>query len=273
MTQALVLLVTGAAAGLFGSLLGLGGGVFLVPVLVLFLGVDMAHAAGASLTAVIATSSAAASVYVDRGVANMKLGVVLETATVLGAICGGVSAGLLPARALVGLFGAVLVAATAALLSSRPEAGDGPEEPGGGPLDGEYFDPALGRRVRYRVRRLPAGLSASFVAGGLSGLLGIGGGLVKVPALHLFCGMPMKASAATSNYTIGVTAAAGAIVYFNQGMLDPDLCGITVLGVLGGSWAGTALSPRIKGRTLRRLFSAVTALMAVQMLRRALSGG
>ena len=271
--QTSALLGIGAFAGFFGALLGLGGGVFLVPVLVLWIGVDMTHAVAASLTAVIATSSAAASVYVEKGLVNLKLGVILETVTVLGALGGGVSAAYLPSRALIALFGVVLLGIAALLVSAGPEADGSAPEAADGALMGEYLDPAAGRIVRYRVRRLRAALSASFVAGILSSLLGIGGGILKVPILHLFCGVPMKAAAATSTYMIGVTAAAGAIVYFVRGAVDPVLSGITVLGVFAGSRLGTAVSPRVKGRLLRRMFALVAAALAVQMLGRALRGG
>ena len=271
-TQIAALLAAGAVTGLLGAVLGIGGGVFLVPALVLWFQVDMTQAVAAGLVAVIATSSAAASVNVERGTANMPLGLVLENATVLGALCGSFLAAFLAPELLIGLFGALLAVVTALLW--RGPAG-GPALPGGkdGVLGGSYYDPAAGRTVSYSVRRLGAGLGVSFVAGNLSGLLGVGGGVLKVPVLHLYCGMPMKAAAATSNFMIGVTAAAGALVYFGRGEVDPVLSGTVALGVLGGSLFGTALSGRLRDRSVRRAFALLTFTLSVQMLRRAFGGG
>lgn len=270
----LALFAAGIFTGALGALLGLGGGVFLVPALVLWFGADISHAAGAGLVAVIATSCAGAAVNVDKGIANMRLGLVLELSTVLGALCGGVLAAYLPARTLIALFGALLAGIGILLWrDGQDEAengGDAAAEPG--PLGGSYYDPAAGRVVSYAFRRLSAALGAGFAAGNLSGLLGVGGGVLKVPVMHLYCGMPMKAAAATSNFTIGVTAAAGAIVYFARGALDPLLSAVVALGVLLGSQGGLHLSARLRDRSVRRAFALVAALLAFGMLRRALGG-
>lgn len=269
---ALALAALGALTGLLGTVLGIGGGVFLVPVLVLWLGSDMSHAAATGLIAVIATSNAAAAANVERGTANIRLGMVMETATVAGALAGGWLAAILPARAVVGLFG-VLLLAVSALLWRRPDSDDATAAAdAAGPLDGAYLDAAEGREVRYAVKNLPAGLGASLAAGSLSGLLGVGGGVLKVPALHLFCGVPMKAAAATSNYTIGVTAAAGAAVYLARGAVDAPTAAAVALGVLAGSRGGAFVNSRVSGAALRRLFSALTLVLAASMLRRALGG-
>lgn len=270
--QAALLAGLGALTGLLGTILGVGGGVFLVPVLVLYFGVDMAHAAAAGLIAVIATSNAAAAANVERGIANVRLGMVMETATVSGALAGSVLAVLLPAKAVVGLFGTVLLGVS--LLLWRPENSSDDAAAAGpaGPFDGAYHDAAEGRDVRYSVRNIPAGLGASLAAGSLSGLLGVGGGILKVPALHLFCGLPMKAAAATSNYTIGVTAAAGAAVYLARGSVNAPMAAAVALGVLAGSFAGAYANKRLKSGAVRRMFSMLTLILAVQMLRRALHG-
>lgn len=263
----------GAAAGLMGAVLGVGGGIFLVPALVLLFALPMRNAVAAGLVAVIATSTAVASVNVEKGVANMRLGIVLELATVAGALGGALVAGLIPARALIGLFGA-LQAVIAALLWRGPARGtDAPRERPTGALDGEYDDPAIGRRVSYRVERLPLGLGVSFAAGGLSGLLGVGGGVFKVPALHLFCGVPMKAAAATSNFMIGVTAAASAFLYFARGDVRETQTAVVVLGVLAGSAAGTRLARSLVDASVRRAFALLLVLVSFQMLRRASGGG
>lgn len=275
--ELLVVGLAGVATGVIGAVLGTGGGVFLVPVLVVGLGVPVHHAVAASIVTVIATSSAAASANVERGTANMRLGMTLEVATSAGAIAGGLTAALLAPRSLEALFAAVLLP-TAVLMWRRgeadPEPGGGPEPASAdpGPLGGRYPDPATGRTVVYPVRRLWAGLGVSFLAGNLSGLLGIGGGAFKVPALHLLCGVPIKAAAATSNFMIGVTAAASAFLYYGRGEVRPGMTAAAVLGVLVGSAGGSVLSPHLRGGMVRKLFAALLGAVAVEMLYRAARG-
>lgn len=265
--------LAGVGTGLIGAVLGTGGGVFLIPLLVLGFGLPVHHAVATSIVTVIATSSAVASANVERGTANMRLGMTLEVATSLGAIAGGLTAAVIAPRALEALFGAVLVP-TAAIMwfrSEPPAAADGAGEPvavNPGELGGGYFEPSVGGPVAYRVRRLWAGLGISFIAGNLSGLLGIGGGVFKVPALHLLCGVPIKAAAATSNFMIGVTAAASAFLYYGRGEVRPGTTAAAVLGVLAGSAAGAVLSQRLKGGLVRRLFAILLGLVAIQMLYR-----
>jgi uncharacterized membrane protein YfcA len=269
--------LAGVGTGLIGALLGTGGGVFLVPVLVIGLGLPVHHAVATSIMTVIATSSAAASANVERGTANMRLGMTLEVATALGGIAGGLTAAAVAPRALEALFALVLLP-TAALMWRRAGPEAEPNESGGpvsvesGDLGGGYFDTATGQRIVYRVRRLWAGLGVSFVAGNLSGLLGIGGGVFKVPALHLLCGVPIKAAAATSNFMIGVTAAASAFLYYGRGEVRPGTTAAAVLGVLAGSAAGSALSPRLGGELVRRLFAGMLGLVAIRMLLRVAGG-
>lgn len=271
--EALGLALAGAGAGLLGAVLGIGGGIFLVPALVLFFGVPMVNAVATGLVAVIATSSAVGAANVDRGVANMRLGMVLEVATVAGAILGSLLAHRVDPRLLIGLFSAVLAGVTALLW--RGPAVDReppPHESQLGLLGGAYDDAAAGGRVSYRMRRLPAALGVSGAAGALSGLLGVGGGVFKVPALHLFCGVPMKAAAATSSFMIGVTAAASAVLYLGSGSLLTRPTALVVLGVLAGSALGAQVSARLKDESVRRLFAALTLVLAAQMLRKALDG-
>jgi uncharacterized protein len=287
-TNLAAILLAGAVTGVLGALLGTGGGVFLIPVLVLGLGVPMHYAVATSILAVIATSSAVASTNVERGTANMRLGMTLEVATALGAIAGGLTAGWLPSRALEGLFAVVLL--PTAVLMWRGRTGDGPQdrreerpapEPDDrtspdeplGALGARYDDQREGRVVAYRVRRLGAGLGISFLAGNLSGLLGIGGGVFKVPALHLLCGVPIKAAAATSNFMIGVTAAASAFLYYGRGEVRPALTAAAVLGVLAGSAVGSVLNRRVRGDAVRRLFAVLLVMVALQMLSRAATSG
>lgn len=268
------LLVAGAAAGVFGTLLGLGGGVFLIPLLVLVFHLPMHSAVGVSLIAVIASSSAGASKTVALGFANLRLGMSLETMTVLGALCGAGLAPHLPARFLIALFAALLAALSVLLWrSGRPEGeGDAVSTAKGGALGGEYLDPASGKTVSYSVERLSALLGASLAAGISSGLLGIGGGVMKVPALRLLGRVPMKAAAATSTFMLGATAAASAVLYLGRGDVPLAAAGTVALGVLFGSEAGLRLSKSLSDRTVARIFAAVLLGIAVQMARRALAG-
>lgn len=282
--NALLLLSAGAVTGVLGAILGTGGGVFLIPLLVMVLGVPMHEAVATSIVSVIATSSAVASTNVERGIANMRLGMTLEIATALGAIAGGLTAAVLAPRSLEALFALVLVP-TALLMwrgrtekSSADSAEDDATKPATSsssnspsPLGGSYVDPAVGK-VSYNVERLPAGMAVAFVAGNLSGLLGIGGGVFKVPALHLLCGVPVKAAAATSNFMIGVTAVASAFLYYGNGMVMPGVTAAAVLGVLAGSALGSVLNRSIGGRAVSRLFAVLLLLVAAQMFIRALQG-
>jgi len=266
------LLIAGAASGLIGSLLGLGGGIFLIPALVLIFKVPMHSAVAAGLVAVIATSSAGGSRNAQKGLANVRLGMTLEVATVLGALAGGLLAPSLPARLLGLLFSTLLLVVSVVLWLRRRSRDAGEYSARGGLLDGRYYEPAARREVRYSIKRLPAALAASMAAGMLSALLGVGGGIVKVPVLHLFCGVPMRAATATSNLMIGVTAAASAMLYLTGGFVPALVCATVSLGVLAGSRAGLWLARRLSEGMIRRIFSAVTLIIAVLMLRRFLAG-
>jgi uncharacterized membrane protein YfcA len=272
-----ILVFAGGVTGLIGAVLGTGGGVFLIPVLVVGLGVPMHFAVATSIVSVIATSTATASTNVERGTVNMRLGMTLEIATALGAIAGGVTAGLLSARVLEGTFAAVLLP-TAALMwrgrgsDERDEAPTAePPDQSPGVLGASFFDDAETRTITYPVRRLGGGLAISFLAGNLSGLLGIGGGTFKVPALHLVCGVPIKAAAATSNFMIGVTAAAGAFVFYGRGEVRPALTAAVVIGILVGSSLGTLVSRRLRGELVMRLFAVLLVFVALEMFTRVLA--
>lgn len=270
-------MLAGVVIGVIGAILGTGGGVFLVPLLVLVFKVPMHYAVATSIVSVIATSSAVASTNVERGTANMRLGMTLEIATSCGAILGGVTAGLISAVALQWVFALVLLPVAWFMWRGREDQDTGapdvqplavqslPSE-AMGLLGGEYVDDSLGRVVRYGVRRLWAGLMVSFAAGNLSGLLGIGGGVFKVPAIHLLCGVPIKAAAATSNFMIGVTAAASAFLYFGRGEVRPALTAAVVLGTVAGSLAGKRWGDRLRADAIRRMFAALLVVVSAMMV-------
>lgn len=257
----------GAAAGTLGAMVGLGGGIIVVPVLSLFLGVPIHSAVAASLVAVVATSSVAAIGYVRDEITNLRLGMTLETATTLGAIAGGLLASRLPREALSGIF-AVFLALNAAYLllkQAKKEDASSREAKDLGVLGGRYYDPALEHEVSYAVERLPVGLGVSAVAGAVSGLLGIGGGPIKVPMMTSAMGVPMKAAAATSNFMIGVTACASAVLYYSRGMVSPRVAVPVALGVAAGAYGGSKLAPKMKGSRLSAVLATVLSLLAVQM--------
>jgi hypothetical protein len=254
-------------AGFLGSLTGLGGGVVVVPLLTLVFGVDIRYAIGASLVSVIATSSGAAAAYVREGFSNIRVGMFLEIATTLGAIAGAIVAVHLRLSWIAVVFGIVLL--YSAYQSFRPESGTtGGDQPDRIAsllrLDGT-FPTAQGEKT-YHVRNVPAGFGIMFTAGVLSGVLGIGSGAVKVLAMDRAMKLPFKVSTTTSNFMIGVTAAASAGVYLNRGYIDPELSMPVMLGVLGGSMAGARLLAGAKVKVLRLVFSIVIVLLGAEMI-------
>ncbi len=262
MQELLIFLVALAVGGL-GSMLGIGGGVLLIPLLTGLFGIPIKTAIGASIVSVIATSSAAGAVYVGRGLSHTRLAMVLEIATTLGALAGGITAMLLSPRLLEGLFALVLVYV---VYSMRRASSDARPTAPTGVLDTRYVDSATGATITYGVRHLPLGMGASFLAGNVSGLLGIGGGVVKVPIMNLVMGMPLRAAIATSNFMIGVTAATSAVIYYQRGFLDPNIAIPTALGVLAGAQVGTRIGGKVRSTTLKRIFQGLLLIFAVQML-------
>jgi len=257
-----VLVGIAVVVGVLGSMLGVGGGILLVPLLTLFLDVPVKTAIGTSLVCVVVTSSASQVVYVARGFTNSRLGMTLEVATTLGALAGGITAILVSGRAIFGIFAAVLVYVLISM--ERKPAPPRPAAPGA-PLAGSFTDPDTGEEVTYGVGHLPAGLAFSFVAGNVSGLLGVGGGAIKVPVMNLLMGMPLRAAIATSNLMIGVTAATGALIFFGRGLVEPRYAVPTALGILVGAQLGPRLSGRVSTGVLRRIFEVLIAVLAVQM--------
>ncbi|MDI7276435.1 MAG: sulfite exporter TauE/SafE family protein [Anaerolineae bacterium] len=257
-------------AGLLGALLGLGGGVILVPVLTLLLGVDIRYAIAASIVSVIATSSGAAAAYVRDGITNMRIGMFLETGTTAGAVTGALVGGVLTGRVLYVLFAVIIAYCAYAMFRKRgeeaPRATRGDALAGRLRLGGAYYDAALGRTVEYHATNTLPVLGLTYVAGMVSGLLGIGGGPLKVPAMDIAMRLPIKVSTATSNFMIGVTAAASAAIYFMRGQVHPAVAAPVAVGVLGGAVAGARLMGRVRGQFIRLLFSGLLAILAVQML-------
>ncbi len=271
METILFLAAGGALAGAFGALLGLGGGVLIVPLLTLGFGLSFREAVAISLMSVITTSSAGAAVYLRRGLANLRLGMTLELATAIGGLAGGFAAFLLSDRVLAGAF-ALLLAYTAfsMMRGAGSDSIDRPALPdGGGPDAVEAYESSLGG-PGYRVRNLPLGMGLSVVAGVVSALLGVGGGTVKVPAMHLVMGIPLRVAVATSGLMIGVTASASAIVYLVRGAVDPYVAGPIVVGAFVGASGASRLSHRVPVDVLRLLFVAVLAYVALEMAARAL---
>jgi uncharacterized membrane protein YfcA len=268
----LLMLAGGVAAGVFGSLLGLGGGLLLVPLLTIGFGLPLRVAVGVSLVCVIVTSSASAGVYLERRQANLRLGMTLELFTAMGAIAGGLIAFLLDERVLAGLFAIVLVyVAITMLRAGRPSAApDSGSETATVPQHGPV--PALSDAGHAGVRRWPAGIAGSVGAGVVSALLGIGGGIIKVPVMHLIMGVPLRIATATSNLMIGITASASAIVYLLRGGIDVYASAPTAVGVFVGATIGSRLAGRVNVRLLRFLFVAVLLFTAFEMARRAVAG-
>jgi uncharacterized membrane protein YfcA len=308
----LVLLGGGVAAGVFGSLLGLGGGILIVPLLTLGFGVPLREAVAASLVSVIVTSSAAAAVYLQRHVANLRLGMTLELGSAAGALVGGLVAFLIAEQVLAGLFAGLLIWVAISMLrrTDRPRSpathpatpaeavladtaipdadlddapsGDVPV-PDAGPGDVAPGDTAPGDVAPgggsftaslagpgYAIHHLPLGMIGSVFAGVSSALLGVGGGIIKVPVMHLVMGVPLRTSTATSNLMMGITATASAVIYLLRDEIDPYIAGPVALGVFVGASMGSRLAHRVDLRVLRLLFVAVLVYTAVQMASRAL---
>jgi uncharacterized protein len=270
----LTMLGASVGAGVLGAILGLGGGILLVPVLTLFFGVSLPYAMGASIVSVIATSCGAAAGHLASGLANIRLGLFLAMATVAGALAGAGLTGVVPARALQTLFGLAL--AYSAFTTIRQLRIELPESLTADPLAqrfglaGVYYDRALGHDVAYQAVHVRRGAAVMFGAGLLSGLLGIGSGAFKVLAMDTFMRLPMKVSTATSNFMIGLTAAASAGVYFGRGDIHPVIATPVALGVLLGSYAGSRLIGHLRNTTVRILFLPIVLYLAGVMLLRGL---
>jgi uncharacterized membrane protein YfcA len=269
------LLVAGGSfcAGMLGALTGLGGGIVVVPMLTLLFRVDLRYAIGASLVSVIATSSGAAAAYVREGFTNVRVGILLEVATTIGALVGAALAGVTPTSFLAVLFGLILL--FTAIRSMRPQHEHAllttPDKWAARlRLDSTY--PTAAGKQPYSVQNVPAGFGLMFIAGILSALLGIGSGIVKVLAMDQMMRLPFKVSTTTSNFMIGVTAAASAGVYLHRGYIDPIVAFPVMLGVLTGALIGARLLSVANVKLLRQVFTGVVVIMASEMLYKGITG-
>ncbi len=268
----LLLALAAFFAGIAGSFLGIGGGVFLVPFMTLALRIDIKVAIATSLIGVIATSSGAASVYVRDHLTNLRLAMFLEVATTLGAIAGAIVGLLIPSSYLFVVFGIVVLYAAASMARSRETAKDRAYVPGEeSPLSNRlnlgsvYFDREDQGVYRYRVEHPGEGFGISAAAGLFSGLLGVGGGFIKVPAMNVVMRVPMKAAVATSNFMIGVTAAASALIYYSRGLVEPSFASMVIVGVFSGTYLGTRVLERARAERVRFVFAIFLAALGLAM--------
>ncbi len=270
-----ILFIGACVAGLIGSLTGLGGGVIVIPLLTLGFGVDMRYAIGAALVTSIATSSGAAAAYIKEGITNMRIGMFLEIATTTGAVVGAVVAMYLDKVYIAVIFGCVLIFSAVRSIAKKDDDVDytAPGDKLGVTLklNGSY-PTKNGQTEQYNVHHVIGGYSLMTLAGMLSGLLGIGSGALKVLAMDTAMKMPFKVSTTTSNFMVGVTAAASAVVYFQRGYIDPALAMPIVVGVLAGAFVGSKILPKANVKRLRMLFGIVIFFLSVSMIYNGLTG-
>lgn len=272
--------VTGLVAGLLGSMLGVGGGILIVPILTLALHLPVHVAIGSSLVAIVASSCTAAGIYTKARLTNLKLGLLLGTTTTPGAIIGGLAAAVIAPSVLIALFGLILVYVAYtmvvrrylpyenALSTDNAVNTDNTANNLSASLKNSYYDQNLDKVITYEVNRTPAGLVASFFAGVLSSLLGVGGGIVNVPVMSLVMGMPIKAAIATSTFIIAITATVGALIYHYYGHIYPFIVAPLIIGVVLGARLGAELTKRAGGVLLRRIFGAFLFIVSLLMFLR-----
>jgi uncharacterized membrane protein YfcA len=274
---AILIFAASTLGGLVGSLTGLGGGAIITPVLVLLFGVDMRYAIGASLIAVIATSSGSASAYVREGYTNLRIAMLLEVTTTVGALTGALLATVTPVSTITAIFGLVLLyTAATTIRPPQTRASDAVADPLATKLGLNSDYPVKASdgtvtKVKYFPRQIPAGMGIMFGAGVLSALVGIGSGIVKVFAMDRLMRLPFKVSTTTSNLMIGVTAAASAGVFLRRGQIEPTLAAPVAIGALAGSFLGAKILPKANVKVLRMLFAVVVAVAGVQMLYKGVS--
>ncbi|SHK77683.1 hypothetical protein SAMN02745163_04447 [Clostridium cavendishii DSM 21758] len=264
------ILLIAILAGTLGAILGLGGGIIITPALTLLFGLDIKHAIGASIISVICTSSGSAIAYIKDKITNVRIGMFLEIATTTGAVTGAFIGGLLNTSMLFFIFGLLMLYSTISMFKKRNS--EIPENVPNDPLaikynlNGEYYDKALGKQIDYNVDNVKGAFGVMYGAGIISGLLGIGSGSFKVMAMDVFMKLPLKVSSATSNFMMGVTAAASAGVFFFRGDIDPKIAAPVALGVLIGATIGTRIMQRLKSKTIRKIFIPILGYLSIQML-------
>ena len=262
-----LLIISSLFAGFLGSLLGLGGGIIVVPVLTLALGIDIRYAIAASLISIVATSSGAAASFLKDHLTNLRLAVLLEIGTVAGAIVGFLLAKNINTQYLFILFGFFLLFSALMMLKKKEDHRANIDHPWSEKLKlaGRYTE-KNGAVINYKIASVPLGLSLMFIAGILSALLGIGSGIFKVMAMDGVMKIPMKVSSATSNFMIGVTATASAGAYFLRGDIRPEIACPVSVGIIVGSWLGARMMPKIPATTIRKIFVVILSIVAIQML-------
>ncbi|TZF84612.1 sulfite exporter TauE/SafE family protein [Pedobacter sp. BS3] len=272
LTFTLLILAGAVVAGFLGSLTGLGGGVVIIPLLTLIFHVDIRYAIGASLVASIATSSGSAAAYVKEGITNMRLGMFLEIATTTGAIAGAFLAAYTPTHVVAIIFGLVLIFSAITSVQKKTDHLETTSSPLARKLRLNSTYPDEGKTVAYSLKNVPGGYLLMTVAGIISGLLGIGSGALKVLAMDTVMHVPFKVSTTTSNFMIGVTAAASAVVYLQRGYIEPGLALPVITGVLAGSVLGSKLLVKAHTKSLRIVFCTVISLLALEMIYNGLTG-
>ena len=268
MSVALIAFLVSIGAGGFGSMVGIGGGLVIVPLLSVALGYDVKVAIAASLIGVIATSLSASPRYIKSGIADRRLGLLLLVAAAIGGLAGGITAGFLEGRIMSLLFAMLLAVVALRMLWQirhpvTPPPAD--EDGNGSGFVSSYVEPTTCDEVTYRAHRVLPGALVSFVAGNVSGLLGVGGGVINVPTMNVLMHVPIRVATTTSTYMLAATATASAVVYLASGQLDPLLAAPVALGVIVGARLGARLSMRLSQDTLRLAFVAVAAIFAVSM--------
>lgn len=268
------LLIISITAGLFGSLLGLGGGIIVVPALTLLFGVNIKYAVAASLISIIATSSGAAASFLKDHLTNLRLAVFLELGTVAGALTGFFISSKIESNWLFLLFGVFLLFSALMMFQNKIDEHSEKDHPWSKKLklSGSYYDEALKKNF-YKIENVPFGISVMYFAGILSALLGIGSGIFKVMAMDKAMKVPLKVSSATSNFMIGVTASASAGAYFMRGDIRPEIAGPVAIGVLIGSWMGAKIMLKMKAHNIRKIFIGVLFIVSIQMILKGIRHG